>query len=832
MPITSPSHYLPTQRLFVGTMLGAPFATLAWIRIFANSFRVRSKKLTCLFHDIMRLAVTICLVYTMTYATILPTSAAPAVDFVRDIAPIFEQHCVSCHKSSDPNGDLDLTYAEGVLNDNDLPLVVVENPAESLLLKMISGDQPEMPQDANPLSAEQVATIKRWIEQGAPWPAETLLVDKNVVDTDWWSFKPLNKPAVPQLHESDSVWVRTPIDTFVLSMLRERGLSPSPEADRRTLLRRLYFDLVGLPPTPEESDAFVKDTNPQAYEQLVERLLASKHYGERWARHWLDIVHYGDTHGFDKDKVRNNAWPYRDYVIRAFNDDKPYDRFVREQLAGDAFYPNETDGIVALGFIAAGPFDWVGQIEVGAGTLEKKRVRNLDRDDMVRNTIETFCSATVGCARCHDHKFDPFTAIDYYSLQAVFATVDRADRQYAVDSAVEARRASLSETRKDLSSQIKANNDSKERNDEQLSDLQKSLEAVDVQLKALPKQKYVFAATTSFAGQGQFQPTQGKPRPVHLLQRGSVSSPLQQVEPGTIQCLSHLKSYFPPNTLFATGANRAALADWILDEQNPLTWRSIVNRVWQFHFGRGLVDTASDFGRMGTLPTHPQLLDWLAVTFRDEGRSIKNLHRLIVNSATYRQSSNHNEHHAKIDRSNQYLWRMNRRRLDAESLRDAMLVVAGEMDFKMYGPGFRAFGFEDDHSPRYKYEEYDPNDPASHRRTIYRFIVRSAPDPFMETLDCADPSMLVARRNETLTPLQALALLNNHFVVTMAEHFAQQINKPSDSTADQIARATRLAFGREPTPQETQILTDIANKHGLPNACRLIFNTNEFLFID
>ncbi len=759
--------------------------------------------------------------------------ASEAIVFLRDVAPIFEQHCVSCHKSSDPNGDFDLTHAEGAFNANEKPPVVIANkPAESLLLEMISGDQPEMPQDADPLSAGQVAKIKRWIEQGAPWPAEIVLVDKSVADTDWWSLNPLIKPALPQLDELDSEWVRTPVDTFVLAMLREQGLSPSPEADRRTLLRRLYFDLVGLPPTPEEIDAFEKDTNPQAYEQLVERLLASKRYGERWARHWLDIVHYGDTHGFDKDKVRDNAWPYRDYVIRAFNDDKPYDRFVREQLAGDAFNPDETDGIVALGFIAAGPFDWVGQIEVGAETIEKKRVRNLDRDDMVRNTIETFCSATVGCARCHDHKFDPFTAHDYYSLQAVFASVDRADRQYDIDPTVEASRASLLAKRKDLSSQIKANKDSEKSNTEQLSDLQKSLEAVNAELEALPKQEFVFAATTSFAGTGQFQPTQGKPRPVHLLQRGSVTSPLQQVQPGTIRSLSHLNSQFPTGDEIPAGANRAALAEWILDAQNPLTWRSIVNRIWQYHFGRGLVDTPSDFGRMGTLPTHPQLLDWLAATFRDEGRSIKELHRLIVNSATYRQSSTHNEKHAKIDRSNRYLWRMNRRRLDAESLRDAMLVVAGKMDFKMYGPGYRAFGFEDDHSPRYKYEEYDPDDPSSHRRTIYRFIVRSAPDPFMETLDCADPSVLVARRNETLTPLQALALLNNHFVVTMAENFALRVNQPGDSTIDQIASATRLALGREPTPQETQLLTDIVSKHGLSNACRLIFNTNEFIFID
>jgi len=776
----------------------------------------------------MWFAMTVVLVY----ATTSIATAATEVDFVRDVAPIFEQHCVSCHKTADPNGDLDLTHAAGVLVAEDEPSVVVASkPAESRLLEMISGDEPEMPQDADPLSTEQIAIIKSWIEQGAKWPTDVKLVDKSIADIDWWSLNPIVKSTLPQLTESDRAWVRTPIDTFIIERLRKQDLSPAPEADRRTLLRRLYFDLIGLPPTPEELDSFEIDSDPQAYEKQVEQLLASGRYGERWARHWLDIVHYGDTHGFDKDKVRHNAWPYRDYVIRAFNDDKPYDRFVREQLAGDAFYPDETDGIVALGFIAAGPFDWVGQIEVGEETDEKLRVRNLDRDDMVRNTIETFCSATVGCARCHDHKFDPFSSHDYYSLQAVFAAVDRADRQYDIDPAIENDRSSLLAKQKQLAAQIKAGKDSKGKEQtDQLPALQKSLEGVNSQLASLPAQKFVFAATTFFSKQGSFQATQGKSRPVYLLQRGSVTSPLEQVQPGTIRSLSHLKSEFPSGDNL--GASRAALAEWILDPENPLTWRSIVNRIWQFHFGRGLVDTPSDFGHMGTLPTHPELLDWLAATFRDEGRSIKDLHRLIVNSATYRQSSVHNEKHAKIDRSNQYLWRMNRRRLDAESVRDAILVVAKKLDYKMYGPGYRAFGFEDDHSPRYKYEEYDPSDPSSHRRTIYRFIVRSAPDPFMETLDCADPSALVARRNETLTPLQALALLNNQFVVSMAESFAQHIGQAAETSADQIALAMRLAIGRAPTPLELQLLTEIANKHGLPNACRLIFNTNEFIFID
>ncbi|MCA9232442.1 MAG: PSD1 domain-containing protein [Planctomycetales bacterium] len=747
---------------------------------------------------------------------------SPAVDFVDDVAPILEQHCLQCHKTSDPNGELDLSIAANVIK-REPAIVVPGNPDESLLFAMISGDAPEMPQDAPPLSAQQVETIRRWIAAGASWPTDQKLIDKTLADADWWSLKPLQLPDLPLPRDADSAWVRTPVDNFVIAKLSEQGLSPSSEASRRVLIRRLYFDLIGLPPEPQAIEDFIADPDPRAYEKLVDQLLASPRYGERWARHWLDVVHYGDTHGFDKDKVREHAWPYRDYVIRAFNNDVPYDRFVGEQLAGDVLYPGEDDGIVALGFIAAGPFDWVGQIEVAEGSMEKQRVRNLDRDDMVRNVIETFCSATIGCARCHDHKFDPFTSEDYYSLQAVFASVDRADRLYDVDPAVEAKRTELQARLQQLKTQV---DQLEGKPDQQLAT---ALEEAREQLAVLPKQKYVFAAATSFAAQGQFRPTLGQPRPVYLLQRGNESTPIRQVSPGAMSCLSYLESRFSTSN---DGESRAALARWILHEQNPLTWRSIVNRIWHYHFGRGIVDTPNDLGRMGSLPSHPELLDWLAATFRDGDRSIKSLHRMIVNSATYRQASAHNEQHARLDGANRYLWRMNRRRLEAEAVRDTVLAVSGKLDHTMYGPGFRPFGFEDDHSPRYKYEEYDPDQASSHRRAIYRFIVRSAPDPFLETLDCADPSTIVPKRNETLTALQSLALLNNRFMIRMAELFAERVQGTAETVSDQLAQAIRLSLGREPTASELELLAGIANQHGLPNACRLIFNTNEFVFVD
>ncbi|MFO1092787.1 MAG: DUF1553 domain-containing protein [Planctomycetaceae bacterium] len=818
---------------------------------------------------------------------------------------------------------------------------------------------------------------------------------------------------------------------------RGRDMPASLEADRRTLIRRVTFDLTGLPPTPEEVEHFVSDASPRAYEKLVDRLLASEQYGERWAQHWLDVVHYADTHGYDKDKVRPNAWPYRDYVIRAFNNDKPYGQFVREQLAGDRLASDVADGIPALGFIAAGPFDFVGQIEVGDGTMEKQRVRNIDRDDMVSATMNTFVSLTVQCARCHDHKFDPISQPEYYGLQAVFAAVDRADRAYDVDPHLRATRAAFQQKERELRAtrakldvvlqtaagpelaaldakiaeltkkadaaplpefgyhsaiepradvekwvqvdlgqpteldqivligahddfngigagfgfpvrfkvaissdpdfktevysvgdrtadpvpnpgtrplsvnafsvtgryvRVTATQLAKRQNDYilALAELQaltkdgqnaaagkpvtaldsieapvrwarvnlvdgvfrgaknpeivEQLAAAKAERDALLEQKvsdatrlelayteeelartthnltemhppeYVFAAATEFNPQGQHQPTHGVPRPVFVLARGNEQQPLEPAVPGAVACVTGLPSAFELRAESHESDRRVALAEWIVDPRSPLTWRSIVNRVWHYHFGRGLVDTPNDFGRMGGTPTHPALLDWLAVEFRDNGQSLKALHRLIVTSAVYRQSSAHNGESARIDADNRFLWRMNRTRLEAEEVRDAVLAVSGKLRLDGGGPGFRAFGFKDDHSPHYLYDEHDPDDSASHRRSVYRFIVRSVPDPFLMTLDCADPSLLVERRIETVTPLQALALLNNDFMVRMAEHLAERVATGDSDMRGQIAEVFRLALQREPDEAELAVLVPVVEQHGLANVCRLMFN--------
>jgi uncharacterized protein DUF1553/uncharacterized protein DUF1549 len=606
-----------------------------------------------------------------------------------------------------------------------------------------------------------------------------------------------------------------------LSALAEVGLKPSPEADRRTLIRRLSYDLLGLPPEPHDVDAFIRDRHPLAYERLVDRLLASPHYGERWARHWMDVVHYGETHGYDKDKPRPNAWPYRDYLIRAFNEDRPYRQFVEEQLAGDVLEPDSRDGIEATGFIAAGPWDFIGHAEVPETKIDGRVARNLDRDDMVTTTLNTFCSLTVQCARCHNHKFDPVTQEHYYSLQAVFAALDRADRAYDIDPAVARRRHALEVPLREAKSNKQASN------------------RIRAELKKLPPENVVYCGTV-YTGSGAFKGTGqdgGRAREIRVLKRGDVRTPGPLVGPGTVPIIEGVAWRFELPKNSRESDRRVALAHWITSDRNPLTWRSIANRVWLDHFGRGIVDSPSDFGRMGQLPTHPELLDWLAAELRDHaldgGRSLKALHRLIVTSAAYRQVSTSNPDGATKDAGNALLWRMNRRRLDAESIRDSVLAASGNLREQMYGPSFKTFVIEKpEHSPHYEYEKSNPDDPQTFRRTVYRFLVRSQPDPLMQTLDCADPSQIVEKRDESITALQALALLNDRFLVRMAEHTAQRISYRNHTAQSQVVAAIGSTLDRPPTADESQKLSEYTKTFGLTETCRLLFNLNEFVFID
>jgi hypothetical protein len=999
----------------------------------------------------------------------LPPPAERIIDFRKDIEPIFERACQKCHGEEKQKSGYRLDRKSSALTagDNYAPNIHPGKSAESPLIHFVAGLDPDMkmPSKGDPLTPAEIGLLRAWIDQGAPWPEEAGKGDP----LDWWSLRPLALPEVPRIHKPQSA-IHNPLDAFIRAKLVEKNLAPSPEADPRTLVRRLYFDLIGLPPTPEEADEFVKacgagdsETLNTQLLTLIDRLLASPRYGERWARHWLDVVRYGDTHGYDKDQPRPNAWPYRDYVIRSFNEDKPYARFVQEQIAGDVLFPNTRDGIEALGFIAAGPWDLIGHAEVPETKIDGQIARNLDRDDMVANTLNTFCSLTVQCARCHNHKFDPVSQEDYYGLQAVFAALDRADKTFDLDPAVAARRAELGARQREL----KAKKDSLEKAlarsggrlvalldrlideagkgreatervefgwhsgieakqdvvkwvqvdlgqsreidqiglvachdnfnnigagfgfparyrveisddaefvknvtvlqaspsprgadaaaakvDEQmdfpnpgvvpvrfaanktvryirvtatklaprmndfifaLAELQaldasgrnvalgaavtsldsieaaprwgranltdgyyygsianlavgqlislkaqrdealaksarpelrdeaanaaRNLAEIDAALSQLPPPNVAYIGTVH-TGNGAFAGTGangGKPRVIHVLHRGDVLSPKQVVGPGTVAIIAGKPSRFELPDNAPEGDRRAALARWITDEQNPLTWRSIVNRVWQYHFGRGLVDTPNDFGRMGQLPTHPELLDWLAIWFRDEAHgSLKALHRLIVTSATYRQRSDiENREAAQVDGDNRLLWRMNRRKLEAEAIRDSVLAVSGQLDLTMGGPGFQDFVVEKpEHSPHYEYALHNPDDPKSHRRSIYRFIVRSQPQPFMTVLDCADPSMSVDKRNQTITPLQALAQMNNQLILAMAKHFAARADASGADLPAKITTAFRLALARPPTPEERDALVAHGQHHGLVNVCRLILNLNEFAFVD
>jgi hypothetical protein len=503
-------------------------------------------------------------------------------------------------------------------------------------------------------------------------------------------------------------------------------------------------------------------------------------------------------------------------LIRSFNRDTAYPRFVAEQVAADALFPDEPELVVALGMLAAGPWDESSLRDIRADSIDRQIGHYIDRDDMVSTVMSTFASATVHCARCHDHKFDPITQDDYYSLQAVFAGVDKAERCYDADQDVDRLRRYLSTARKDVEKQDPS-----------------QAAWIKAELGALPPPSLVFAAAADFLPDAGHTAPDG-PRGVSILRRGDIHFPIKAASPGALACLTELDARFNLGKSDDESARRARLVAWLIDPRNPLTWRSIVNRAWQHHFGRGLVSTPNDFGRMGALPSHPELLDWLATEFRESGGSLKRLDRLIVTSAAYRQRSSGEPRFAAKDADNVWLWRQNRRRLDAESVHDAILSLAGRLDQKMGGPSVRQFALRPGvHvTPVVDYTRYSWDSPGSCRRAVYRFVFRTLPDPFYEALDSADASQLTAVRNESNTPLQALELLNNPFVLRQCQPFADRLRSESQAVDDQVRLAVLAAYGRKPGSEERSLLSQYAARHGLLNLCRVIINSNEFLFVN
>jgi mono/diheme cytochrome c family protein len=727
------------------------------------------------------------------------------VDFVREVRPIFEKHCHACHGPMRQRSGLRLDRRSSALKGGDVygPSVVPGKAAESPLFQLVSGANEDlrMPPKGDPLPAAEVATLARWIDEGAPWPEEAGH-DESADAQLHWSFQPLSHPIPPTT--ADGTWPRNPIDRFILARLENEGLRPAPEADRATWLRRVSLDLTGLPPSPERVASFLTDARPDAFERVVDELLASPHHGERWAQHWLDVVRYADTHGFEVNTERPHAWPYRDYVIAALNAGTPYDRFIREQLAGDA-----TEQDAATGFLVTASVLLPGQI--GADEPSKRLARQDALDEIVTNTGLTFLGLSLGCARCHDHKFDPISQRDYYAMQAVFAGVEYGDRPLRTPAA-DALRDEAARIRREIA-----------RVDRRLASLALPAEVREAgRLMGLRKSLAGKLGATE-VGQYVFAGTFRAPDVIHRLHRGDPEQPREEVAPAVPRVLGtiELASATPE------AERRGALAGWIASPGNPLTARVMVNRIWQGHFGTGLVETSSDFGRHGARPSHPELLDWLASEFIRSGWSIKHMHRLIVLSAAYRQSSRIDPAARAKDADARLLWRFPSRRLEAEAIRDAMLAVSGRLNPRMGGPGFNMFQQRGGLSGFTPIESYSGD---GLRRMIYAHKVRRERDAVFGAFDCPDGGQSTARRRESNTPIQALNLFNSPFTADVSAAFAERVRgEAGTDAAAQVRRAYQLALGRDPEDDELDEAIPVVREHGLAALGRALFNCNEFL---
>jgi mono/diheme cytochrome c family protein len=797
------------------------------------------------------------------FATAVPAAlAAGPTDqqlrfFEEQVRPVLAEHCFKCHGDQAQRGELRVDSLSSLLSGGESgPAIEPGKPDESLLVEAIRYDSLEMPPDSQ-LDPAQIAAITKWIEIGSPWPGHDDSVRKpaavkpKISDEDraYWAFQPLRDPPPPL--DSDSR-PRNDLDRFVLARLDAEGLTPAPEADRRTLARRLYFDLTGLPPSPEEVEAFVTDSAPKAYERLADRLLDSPRYGERWARHWLDLVRYAESDGFRQDAFRPHAWRYRDYVIGAFNDDKPYDRFILEQLAGDEIAPHDPQTLAATSYLRHGIYEY------------NQRDARTQWDniliDITNVTGEVFLGLGMGCARCHDHKFDPILKEDYFRLKAFFTPLlPRDDLPYATGEAWQQHQTQLAAWH-DKTAAIRAAIDELERPlveaarrraadkfppdvrdmllkevsqraplEHQLAELanrQAGAEVANIkfgsQLKGEQKAKW-----DQLQGElKQFDDLRPKDLPpaFTVTDVGAVAPPTpmaagreqRDVEPGLLTVLGPPPlTIVPPPSGNSTG-RRTALARWLAGPDNPLTARVIVNRVWQQHFGVGLVATPSDFGRLGEPPSHPELLDWLACRFIADGWRFKPLHRLIVTSATYRQSSRHPdlERARRQDPDNRWLWHTPVRRLDSEQIRDAMLAVSGELDLTAGGPSVSA---------------------SQPRRSIFTKAIRNTRDPMLDVFDMADPFISTDRRNVTTTPTQSLLMINGAWPLQRAEALARRLRKLGASDERVLVeQAYRLVYGRAAEPAEVEAMLHWLRDRtdGLTDLCHVLLNSNEFLYLD
>jgi mono/diheme cytochrome c family protein len=790
-------------------------------------------------------------------AALLPRAVmAETPGYYDQIKPLLAIHCYRCHDAEARKNGLRLDTPGAALagGHSGKPAIVPGSAGHSEVIRRITSMDPDeqMPPKGARLSTEQVTLIREWIDGGAKWP------DRD----DYWAFQPPGDPRVPA--PAGTASPQHPIDGFIDAKLQASHIEPLPRADARTLLRRAFFDLIGVPPSPGEADAFLDDRSPGAFDRLLDRLLADPRHGERWARHWLDLVRYGESDGYEDDKVRPHAWRYRDYVIRSLNADKPYDRFVQEQIAGDELWPDEPDAWIATGFARLGAWDGMSK--------DPAQQRQDFLNDATDAVGAVFLGVTLGCARCHDHKFDPVTQRDYYRLQAFFAGVKRESREWnvgidepdfvtaayrtdkaAFDKLKTAKDALLGRAREALQKEnapkldeaaISKKAETLEKG--KLAELDRELKAAEKRMRfSAPAADAVFAGGSAAPG-------------VHVLKGGELRRPGEKVAAGFIGAM------LPADTeAIAPHSTRTQLARWLTSPQHPLTARVLVNRLWQHHFGAGLVATPSDFGRNGKSPTHPELLDWLAQQFVRDGWSLKKMHRLMMTSAAYCRSSagvppavgdavpsaslSPGAGTPLPDPENKLLWRMNRRRLEGEAIRDSILFVSGLLQPSMGGPGVYA------PLPKGVNVEFPNNDKElswgtasesdGRRRSVYLFQRRSLAYPLMEIFDGPPMNQSSAARAQTVVAPQALALFNGEFAREAARFFAARLqNDAGDDLPQQIERAFGLAFARKPSEFERHsarrfLGAQSAIRSGAADAalvdfCHVLLNASEFIHID
>jgi hypothetical protein len=706
----------------------------------------------------------------------LPPAAAAKVDFDTDVRPVLAAHCFKCHGPDKQKGGLRLdTRADALEGGNGGKVIVPGKSADSRLVHAVAGTDPDAkmpPGDAAALTAAQVGVLRAWIDQGAKWGDAAGPATTTSAKSDHWAFRPIARPAVPAPGGH-------PIDAFVLARLKKEGLTPSPGADRAALLRRVSLDLTGLPPAPAELDAFLKDTSAGAYEKVVDRLLASPHYGERWGRHWLDSARYADSDGYEKDTGRPFAWRYRDWVINALNADLPFDRFTTEQLAGDLL-PNATaEQKIATGFHR-------NTLTNKEGGVDAEEFRVAAVVDRVGTTGKVWLGLTVGCAQCHDHKYDPVSQREFYQLFAFFNSDREADIDVPLpgdDERLKKEQAAFAAEKTKLEAAVA------EAKDKQLpaAELKKREQA----LAALPKRAPAASKAMTLA--------LGPARPTHVLLRGDFLRKGVEVKPGTLGVMPKPAG---------ESATRLDLAKWLVSADNPLTARVAVNWAWAKFFGRGLVATPEDFGTQGEKPSHPELLDWLAGQFQDPagcGWSLKKLHRLIVTSATYRQSSAVRPEALRRDPSNVLLARQARPRLEAEIVRDGALAASGLLNSTVGGPSIRPPqppGISElTYANAAKWVE--TTGPDRYKRGLYIWFQRTSPYPTLMTFDAPDSNVCVVRRERSNTPLQALTLLNDAVFVEAAQALAKRVlTEKEGSAAERAAYLLKLCLCREPAAAE------------------------------